>query len=104
LVLRRVEFLRERYLARHPEAAPGDVGFIGHQANLRMLQAVQRRCEVPGARHFTNVERRGNTGASGAPGVLNEHWGEEALGQALVLSVVGSGLTWAGALLERTPT
>ncbi|WNZ63131.1 ketoacyl-ACP synthase III [Myxococcus sp. MxC21-1] len=36
-------------------------------------------------------------------GVLSEHWDDPAVGDAVVLSVVGSGLTWAGALLERTP-
>lgn len=95
--------LRARYLARNPDKGVGDVTFIGHQANLRMLEMVQKRCEVPESRHFFNVAARGNTGAAGAPGVFSEHWDDPALGEALVLSVVGSGLTWAGATLERTP-
>jgi 3-oxoacyl-[acyl-carrier-protein] synthase-3 len=94
--------LRRRFLERHPERKADDVTFIGHQANLRMLESVQRRAEVPDARHFSNVERRGNTGAAGAPGVLSENWDNAALGDVVGLSVVGSGLTWAGALLERT--
>ena len=94
--------LRSRYLKRHPEKGQGDVTLIGHQANLRMLESVQRRCEVPDARHRYNVHVRGNTGAAGAPSVLSEHWDDPSMGDAVVLSVVGSGLTWAGALLERT--
>ncbi|NTX09587.1 ketoacyl-ACP synthase III [Myxococcus sp. CA056] len=94
--------LRAHYLAQHPGKGNEDVTFIGHQANLRMLEAVQRRCEVPESRHRFNVHLRGNTGAAGAPGVLSEHWDDSSLGDAVVLSVVGSGLTWAGALLERT--
>jgi 3-oxoacyl-[acyl-carrier-protein] synthase-3 len=94
--------LRGRYLAKNPAKGQGDVTFIGHQANLRMLESVQRRCEVPDARHKYNVDRRGNTGSAGAPGVLSEHWDDTSLGDTVVLSVVGSGLTWAGALLERT--
>lgn len=93
--------LRGRYRARHPWAPADALGLIGHQANLRMLQSVQKRCEVTDARHFFNVDRRGNCGASGAPGVLSELWDAPTLPDALVLSVVGSGLTWAGALLER---
>ncbi|AEI62823.1 3-oxoacyl-ACP synthase III family protein [Corallococcus macrosporus] len=94
--------LRARFMERHPEKGAGAVALIGHQANLRMLESVQRRCEVPEARHFFNVNRRGNTGAAGAPSVLSEHWDDPTVGDAVVLSVVGSGLTWAGALLERT--
>jgi len=93
--------LRGRYLAREPAKGPEDVTFIGHQANLRMLESVQRRCEVPEARHLYNVHLRGNTGAAGAPGVLSEHWDDPSVGDTVVLSVVGSGLTWSGALLER---
>jgi 3-oxoacyl-[acyl-carrier-protein] synthase III len=78
-----------------------DLTFIGHQANLRMLEAVARRCEVPENRHRYNVDVRGNVGASGAPSVFSENWGTDALGKAVSLCVVGSGLTWAGALLER---
>jgi len=32
---------------------------------------------------------------------MSEHWDDPSLGDAVVLSVVGSGLTWSGALLER---
>ncbi len=96
-----LQALRGRYLELGPGRRVQDLTFIGHQANLRMLESVQRRAEVPAERHFFNVDRRGNTGAAGAPGVLSEHWGNPALGSALAMVVVGSGLTWAGLLLEK---
>lgn len=96
--------LRDMFRARHPASTPNDLALIGHQANLRMLEAVQRRCEVPDALHFKNVETRGNTGAAGAPTVLSEHWDDPHVPHAVGLAVVGSGLTWAGALLTRTRT
>ncbi|WNG34131.1 ketoacyl-ACP synthase III [Archangium violaceum] len=95
--------LREHYLAASPERTAEGLSLIGHQANLRMLESVQRRTGVADARHFYNVDRRGNCGASGAPTVLSENWDDPRLGDAVALAVVGSGLTWAGALLERTP-
>jgi 3-oxoacyl-[acyl-carrier-protein] synthase-3 len=67
-----------------------------------MLEAVARRCEVSPERHLFNVDRRGNVGASGAPSVLSENWGSDRLGDAIAMCVVGSGLTWAGALFERS--
>jgi 3-oxoacyl-[acyl-carrier-protein] synthase-3 len=93
--------LRDAFRAANPDATPEDLGFIGHQANLRMLEAVQRRCEVADDRHYKNVELRGNTGAAGAPSVLSERWDDASLPRAMALSVVGSGLSWAGALLVR---
>lgn len=78
-----------------------NVAFIGHQANLRMLEAVARRQGVAEGKHLYNVERRGNVGASGAPSVMSENWDSPALGDAVAVCVVGSGLTWAGALFER---
>jgi len=93
--------LRAHYLAATPGRTPEELSLIGHQANLRMLEAVQRRTQAPEARHFFNVDRRGNCGASGAPTVLSEHWDDPRVGDAVALAVVGSGLTWAGALLER---
>lgn len=93
--------LRGHYLAAAPGRTPEGLSLIGHQANLRMLESVQRRTEVPDSRHFFNVDRRGNCGASGAPTVLSEHWDNPQVGDAVALAVVGSGLTWAGALLER---
>jgi 3-oxoacyl-[acyl-carrier-protein] synthase-3 len=97
------EVLRQAYLRGGVGRSPDELTLIGHQANLRMLEAVARRCEVPASRHLQNVERRGNVGASGAPSVFSENWANDAaLGDALALCVVGSGLTWAGALFERT--
>ncbi|MFO0599336.1 MAG: ketoacyl-ACP synthase III [Myxococcaceae bacterium] len=95
------EVLREEWLKGGAGRTVNELSFIGHQANLRMLEAVARRCEVPAERHVYNVDTRGNVGASGAPSVMSEHWDSPRLGDAVALCVVGSGLTWAGALLER---
>jgi 3-oxoacyl-[acyl-carrier-protein] synthase-3 len=81
---------------------PEHLAFVGHQANLRMLEAVVRRVDVPSSRHFFNVDFRGNVGASGAPSVLSERWEDPAIGDSIAVCVVGSGLTWGGALLKRT--
>jgi 3-oxoacyl-[acyl-carrier-protein] synthase-3 len=72
-----------------------DEYFIGHQANLRMLEAVCRRCNLAPQSHLSNVERFGNCGAAGAPSVLSQNW--DALPPcAINMAVVGSGLSWGG--------
>lgn len=74
--------------------------FIAHQANLRMLETVCRRAEIPACAHFSNVEKFGNCGAAGAPSVLSQNW--ETLPACVVnLAVVGSGLAWGGVRIGR---
>lgn len=69
--------------------------FIGHQANLRMLEAVCGRLNIPAERHLSNVKKFGNCGAAGAPSVLSQNW--DSLSQCAVnVAVVGSGLSWGG--------
>lgn len=76
--------------------------FIGHQANLRMLESVCTRCTIADDRHFFNVDEFGNTGAAGAPTVLAQNWQEFRAGDTVALIVVGAGLTWASMAIEFT--
>lgn len=78
----------------------GVVRYVGHQANLTMLQSVARRVEVDAAHHWHNVADYGNTGAAGAPTVLSQHWDDLTGGDVILLVVVGSGLTWSSVRLE----
>src|SRR6202044_3351108 len=39
--------LRQRFLAKDPTRTASDLTFIGHQANLRMLESVVKRAEIP---------------------------------------------------------
>ncbi len=53
--------LLELHKARGGEV--GNLTFIGHQANLRMLEAVVKRCEIPSGRHLFNVDASAATPA-----------------------------------------
>jgi 3-oxoacyl-[acyl-carrier-protein] synthase-3 len=84
----------ERMRAAHArEGRP--VHFIGHQANLRMLENVCRRCEIPPERHHTNVEWYGNTGAASSASVLSMSWEKWQPEDDVAVVGVGAGLTWA---------
>ncbi len=74
--------------------------FVGHQANLLMLEAVSRRAGLAPHEHWHNVVELGNTGAAGAPAVLSQRWEQLEAGTAIVVVVVGAGLTWGSLLLE----
>ncbi len=74
--------------------------FVGHQANLRMLEAVCQRCEIPAERHHYNVDEYGNTAGASSASVLSMRWEKWGPGDDVAVAGVGAGLTWAGYLLR----
>jgi 3-oxoacyl-[acyl-carrier-protein] synthase-3 len=77
-----------------------DLHFIGHQANLRMLETVCRTREIPADRHHFNVDWYGNTGAASGASVMSMNW-EKWLPEDDIAAVgVGSGLTWGRYLVR----
>ena len=74
--------------------------FVGHQANLRMLENVCRRCEIPDERHHSNVEWYGNTGAASSASVVSMNWGKWGPKDDVAVVGVGGGLTWSSYLIR----
>ena len=87
-------------LVGHLRGSRADLVFVGHQANLLMLNAVCERGNIDASHHLFNVDAFGNCGAAGAPGVLSQHWDALPPQAEIALVVVGSGLTWGGVLIE----
>jgi 3-oxoacyl-[acyl-carrier-protein] synthase-3 len=83
-----------------PDAEARPLHFVGHQANLRVLEQVCERCSIPPERHHANVELHGNTGGASAPSVLSMEWEKWQPQDDVAVSVVGGGLTWARALVR----
>lgn len=78
----------------------GRVIYVGHQANLTMLESVRNRCELPEERHYFNIVEYGNQAAAGAPAVISQRWDSFRQGDIVACVVVGSGLSWASVQLE----
>jgi 3-oxoacyl-[acyl-carrier-protein] synthase-3 len=74
--------------------------FVGHQANLRMLETVRAQCEIPAERHHTNVEWYGNTGAASSASVISMNWEKWTPRDDVAVAGVGAGLTWSSYLLR----
>ncbi len=76
--------------------------FIGHQANLSMLDGLCKNLGVPASKHLFNIDRYGNTSSAGWVTVLSEALAEKRFesGDQLLVSVFGGGLAW-GSLLAR---
>jgi 3-oxoacyl-[acyl-carrier-protein] synthase-3 len=74
--------------------------FVGHQANLRMLEGVCGSCGISTDRHFHNVADYGNTAAAGSPSVLSMRWDAWQATDDVAVAGVGAGLTSARYLLR----
>lgn len=76
------------------------LNFVGHQANLRMLESVCGQCGIDDDRHYSNVVDFGNGGAAGAPSVVSMNWDRWTDEDDVAVIGVGSGLTWASFVLR----
>lgn len=75
---------------------------IPHQANLRIIQAVQERLGYSDEKVVTNIKYYGNTSAASIPIALAEgvETGKVKLGTTAVLCGFGAGMTWGGAIVR----
>jgi len=75
---------------------------VPHQANLRIIDAIAERLDVPYDRVFTNLQKYGNTSAAAVAIALDEanREGRIQRGDHVVLVVFGAGLTWAAAAVR----
>jgi 3-oxoacyl-[acyl-carrier-protein] synthase-3 len=77
---------------------------IPHQANSRIMEATAKRLGLPKDKVFSNVREYGNTSAASIPIALCEALDGRrvSIGDYLVLSSFGAGLSWAALALRWT--
>jgi 3-oxoacyl-[acyl-carrier-protein] synthase-3 len=75
---------------------------IPHQANLRIIQAVQERLGIDSSKVMVNIDRFGNTTAGTIPLGLRDAvaQGRVRKGDLVLLLAVGAGFTTGGMLLR----
>lgn len=78
------------------------VRIFAHQANYRILDSVARRMQLPIEKFYLNLKDVGNTSSASIPLCLDGaiRSGELENGMTIALAGFGSGLTWAGMLLQ----
>jgi 3-oxoacyl-[acyl-carrier-protein] synthase-3 len=83
--------------------SPDDVDWVvPHQANIRILDGVAKRCGVPMERFYLNIERYGNTSSASVPIALDEGIRKGAIkpGQNLLMCALGGGIAWGSAMVR----
>lgn len=77
--------------------------FVPHQANMRIIESLAKRFNVPTERVFVTIHKYGNTSASSLGIALDELLHEKKLdkGENILLTAFGAGLTWGAAVLTH---
>ena len=75
---------------------------VPHQANIRIIQALAEKLNVPMERVYSNIHKYGNTSAASIPIALCEAYKEGKLkrGDLVLLTAMGGGLTWGASLIR----
>lgn len=75
---------------------------IPHQANLRIIEAIAERVDIPRERVFVNVDKYGNMSAATTIVALDEarRQGRVRKGDLVEIIAFGAGLTWGAAVIQ----
>lgn len=75
---------------------------VPHQANIRIIEGVSKRCGIPMERFFINIDRIGNTSSASIPIALDEALEAGAIepGNNIVFCALGGGIAWGSALVR----
>ena len=100
-VVRLAEAVQEALAANGLEYRDID-WLVPHQANLRIIDAMSRKLELPPERVVITVDRHANTSAASVPLALAEarQDGRIRTGDMVLMEALGGGLTWGSALVR----
>jgi 3-oxoacyl-[acyl-carrier-protein] synthase-3 len=75
---------------------------IPHQANLRMLQQVAKRLNIPIEKVYLTIKKYANISSATIPIALDEAVREGSIckGDLIILTAFGGGLTWGSSLIR----
>ena len=78
--------------------------FVPHQANIRIIEAAQRRVGLEDSQVAITIDRFGNTTAASIPSALRVAYEDGRLKEdsLVVLCAFGAGFTWGATLLRWT--
>ncbi|MGL5014159.1 MAG: beta-ketoacyl-ACP synthase III [Bacteroidales bacterium] len=74
--------------------------FVPHQANMRIIEAAQKRMGLPREKVMVNIEKYGNTSAATLPICLAEYESKLRKGDNIILAAFGAGFTWGATFLK----
>jgi len=100
VAVKQMSDVSEEIMKRNNLTADNIAWLVPHQANKRIIQAVQERMKLPDNKVMMNIHRYGNTTAGTIPLCLWDYRDKLKKGDNLVLSAFGGGFTWGSAYLK----
>ena len=82
---------------------PRDVAHVvAHQANVRIIESVMQRLELPIEKCWLNLGEYGNTSSASLPMTLDEahRSGRLMPGDVVAMMAIGAGMTWGSAVMR----
>jgi len=75
---------------------------IAHQANIRIIDAILERLEVPREKCWLNIERYGNTSSASLPTTLDEanRAGRLKKGDIVLMMAIGAGMAYGSSVVR----
>lgn len=75
---------------------------LPHQANIRIIEGVGKKLELPEEKVIVTIDHQANTSAASIPLALSEclESGRIRKGDLVILNSMGAGFTWGGALVR----
>ncbi len=75
---------------------------IPHQANIRIIQAIAKKLNLPISQVIVTIEKQGNTSAASIPLALDYSIREKRIkrGDLLLLESFGGGMTWGATVIR----
>jgi 3-oxoacyl-[acyl-carrier-protein] synthase III len=91
-----------RILARHNITCEDIDWFIPHQANIRIINAIAQKLNLPQEKIIITVDQHANTSAASIPLALSEaiNSGRVKRGDLILHEAIGAGLVWGSALVR----
>ena len=75
---------------------------VPHQANIRIIDGMQKKMQLPSERVVRTVEQHANTSAASIPLALATAINDGRIknGDVLAMEAIGGGLVWGAALVK----
>ena len=75
---------------------------VPHQANSRIIDAIERKLALPAGKTVLTIERHANTSAASIPLALDEAVADGRIrpGHLVLMEALGGGLTWGASLVR----
>lgn len=76
--------------------------FIPHQANMRIIDAVRQRLDIPSEKVYVNIARYGNMSSASSAVALCEAWEEGRIKKddVVIIDTFGAGLVWGSCAIR----